>query len=660
MKTGGPRVLIVDDESEVRALCREFLEENGYSVDEAVNGSEALEKMEKSSYCVVVSDVVMPDINGLELTSIVTGRFPDTFVILITGYGTIDLAKDAIHRGAFDLITKPFDMNELMSIMTRAVRERRKLLAALPSQELSDLYDLTVKTDVSEQSPDDYLSSLSKCILKTFKGDLVRIYLADEPDGPMTRRTGAGEEDILPGEEWEKLEAAMEIDQGILKPGRDVKGAGNDALAASIMAVPIFCSQGRLGSCIVGRASSPVEFNSRDLKLLKLFAALAGNQVANYRMALDLRDQTETLRKVNIVAGGFSSTLSISRVLKSISRGLRSMLDFDLFGVLLCGENMPPLSYILARADMPGKVIQDSLRKVLERSHDKDQVNLFLDWSSMDAFVSLSIPDWSSEPRVEILDLGDFTTLKGMVVLADWSGRFCGGESSYVTMLLRHAAAALGNAYLFETNQKNYFQTIAALAGAVDAKDRYTLFHSRNVAAYVVSMASHMRFSPGKISLLNSAALLHDIGKIGIPESILNKNGPLTDKEFGIIKTHPSVGYSILRPVTAFGGFIEAVKHHHERYDGRGYPDGIAGEEIPLEARIITIADSFDAMTSERIYRKAPGLEYAVSEIRKNLGFQFDPRIGEIFLSILCNASPEELVAEYLAWTSNQPVSNVV
>jgi HD-GYP domain-containing protein (c-di-GMP phosphodiesterase class II) len=163
-----------------------------------------------------------------------------------------------------------------------------------------------------------------------------------------------------------------------------------------------------------------------------------------------------------------------------------------------------------------------------------------------------------------------------------------------------------------------------------------------------------MRLPSREISLLNNAALLHDIGKIGIPEAILNKEGSLTREEYSVIMTHPEVGYNILRPVTAFTSFIDAVRYHHERYDGNGYPAGLSGEDIPFHARMLAVADCFDAMTSDRIYRDSLGIDFAISEIEKNSGTQFDPRISNAILSVLKTTTPEDIIDEYISMGSNQ------
>jgi HD-GYP domain-containing protein (c-di-GMP phosphodiesterase class II) len=146
---------------------------------------------------------------------------------------------------------------------------------------------------------------------------------------------------------------------------------------------------------------------------------------------------------------------------------------------------------------------------------------------------------------------------------------------------------------------------------------------------------------------LKNAALLHDIGKIGIPESILNKPGHLSEEEMGVIRQHPDIGYRILSPVGSTSGLANVVRHHHERFDGGGYPLGLAGESIPFLSRILTVADSFDAMISDRIYRPSPGMDFAVSELRRCAGSQFDPSIVYAFLDVLAGTEIDRLRSEY-------------
>ncbi|RKZ06283.1 hypothetical protein DRQ25_14240 [Candidatus Fermentibacteria bacterium] len=657
--TAKARILVVDDDRKVRSFCREVLELQNFSVEEAENGAKALKKLEKTSFSLILSDIMMPDISGLDLASKVRGKYPDTFVILITGHASINLAKDAIQRGAFDFITKPFKIEELNQTVARALEVREKQLSVLPSPELKDLYDLTVNIDISKQSIQTYLDNLVSNLKNTFRGDSARIYLSGEPGGEsLLRNTGSGKEEVLSEDIWEYASRATLGRKGGYLADEDTKHLpAENSGVFSLMSVPIPSPEGNLGVCIVARSRIPSSFTVRDLKLMGLFSAQAGNQLTNYSMASSLREQADNLEKVNILAAEFTSSLDTSQVLSSISRGLKAMVEFDLFGIFLSGKDMIPLSYMLVRSDIPDHVLGTSFRTILEKTQNSRDVQLFLDSGIRDSFASARSTDWQSSPMVEILDLGEFSSFRGMIVLASWSNDTISARTpSYVPVLIRHAAAALSNAYLFETSERNYIQAISALASAVDAKDPYTHNHSRNVAAYLTRIAAHMKLPSREISLLNNAALLHDIGKIGIPELILNKESSLTEEEYHIIKTHPEVGYNILRPVTAFGSFINTVRYHHERFDGKGYPFGYSGEDIPFHARMLTVADSFDAMTSDRVYRKSPGVDFAMKEIRKNSGSQFDPNISDAILALLSTSTPEEIVADYISTGSNQVI----
>jgi len=178
-------------------------------------------------------------------------------------------------------------------------------------------------------------------------------------------------------------------------------------------------------------------------------------------------------------------------------------------------------------------------------------------------------------------------------------------------------------------------QMIRALANTIDAKDSYTNGHSTRVAKYSVMLAGRMGYTGEKLEQVQYAALLHDIGKIGIPREIINKPSRLTDEEYNIIKTHPAIGGSILAEITEIPDIAVGARWHHERYDGKGYPDGLMGVEIPELARIIGVADAYDAMTSKRSYRGVLSQEIVQSEIEKGKGSQFDPVIAEHMVQII-------------------------
>lgn len=197
------------------------------------------------------------------------------------------------------------------------------------------------------------------------------------------------------------------------------------------------------------------------------------------------------------------------------------------------------------------------------------------------------------------------------------------------------AAVAVNNARLYQKIQDSYFEMTKALAQAIEAKDPYTHGHSERVMEYAVQIAQKLDLPEEEKELLKYAAMLHDIGKIGVRGIVLNNPNGLTNEEYDEIKKHPAVGEGIIQPIELLQPIRPFIKHHHEWYNGKGYPDGLSGENIPLGARILAVADAYDAMKSDRPYRKALTEETAIQELKRGSSTQFDPKIVEIFLEIL-------------------------
>jgi HD-GYP domain-containing protein (c-di-GMP phosphodiesterase class II) len=247
------------------------------------------------------------------------------------------------------------------------------------------------------------------------------------------------------------------------------------------------------------------------------------------------------------------------------------------------------------------------------------------------------IPAFFRNELIAVLFLGDKANKKSFVE----------EELGFLSVLASDTAMAIKNAWLvgdlnkqLENNKRLLLQVVSALASSIEAKDKYTKGHTERVVQYSMDISSNMKNMLKNEEWdefnrrLKIAALLHDIGKIGIPENILNKPDYLTPEERKIIETHPLIGENILNHIDGFDDVLIGVKHHHERYDGAGYPGALKGKNIPLIAAIIALADSFDAMTTDRPYRKALTVEQAVNEVKKNRGKQFAPKIVDAFLRI--------------------------
>jgi len=220
------------------------------------------------------------------------------------------------------------------------------------------------------------------------------------------------------------------------------------------------------------------------------------------------------------------------------------------------------------------------------------------------------------------------------VIYVDTVGRsqaFRRHDLELLTAVARQAGIAIQRVLLMEEVTALLHGTTRALVATIEAKDKYTHGHSERVTEYSLQIARAMGLSEAKTKLLELAGFLHDIGKIGVAEGILNKEEPLTDEEWQVIRQHPAVGADIIANIEGTDAISLAVRHHHERWDGSGYPDGLAGNEISPLGRILAVADAFDAMTSARPYREARSSEYAIEELLKGSGSQFDAEIVEVF-----------------------------
>ncbi|SHF05692.1 PAS domain S-box-containing protein/HDIG domain-containing protein [Thermoanaerobacter uzonensis DSM 18761] len=260
------------------------------------------------------------------------------------------------------------------------------------------------------------------------------------------------------------------------------------------------------------------------------------------------------------------------------------------------------------------------IKGVDEFPHDNNLTSIFV---AKEVFSAVIVPLVSRNETIGILTVWTSTkTVKNMSLLRS---------------IASAVSVAIENSKLYDEIKKLFIKTIEALAYAVEAKDVYTKGHSMRVSQYAALIGEYMGLSREKVEQLRIAGILHDIGKIGISDAILLKAGKLTDEEYKVIKSHPEISRRILMPIDLPEEILEAVSKHHERYDGKGYPYGLKGEEIPIEAAILGVADAFDAMTSDRSYRKGMNVEEAINELLKYKGTQFHPEVVDTFISLYMN-----------------------
>ncbi len=406
-------------------------------------------------------------------------------------------------------------------------------------------------------------------------------------------------------------------------------------------------SRGRLvGILALGKKRSHALYSHEDIELVMRMANQAGNLIENAQ----LYDQAIIRANTDGLTGLYNHRHFHKCLEQEIARGSRFgsifsliMLDVDLFKTYndtyghLAGDKIlrnigdyikgsirtvdmafryggEEFAIILPEAQL------DDAYKVAERI--RKTIESKMTSSAMPITVSLGVANWPSDGlmKEEVIDCADAALYR-----AKQTGR---NRTCLSSDILKPELLVAGAE--LETRPKA-LSIIYALAATVDAKDHRTYGHSKKVSDYAVALAQALGLPRDRTATIRAAGLLHDIGKIAIPDSILNKEGPLTEEEWEPVKAHPRLGVEILRHVIDLINCLPAILHHHERYDGNGYPSGLKGENIPLEARILTIADAYDALTSPRPYHKQLSSQQALDELKRCAGTQFDPELADIF-----------------------------
>jgi len=366
------------------------------------------------------------------------------------------------------------------------------------------------------------------------------------------------------------------------------------------------------------------------------------------RMTDSLREHSESLTKkigelgtLYEMSRSLGTTLDLDTLLESVVESVKRIFDAEIGYIVMVdresgrmdvrsapGERLPGSGEAI-RSSMGEWVIREGRPLIFNPLAEGDGTSGRVDEVS-GAVAALCVPMLSAEGTVGAITVGSH----------DSERRFNADDVRLLATIANHVTIAIGNISLFSSVQEAYLATVRALAAAIDAKDPYTRGHSDGVAEYALKIGQSMNLSPDQMMALEMAAYLHDIGKIGISEDILLKPGKLTEVEMGQMRHHPLIGANILKPVAFPWPIAPIVRHHHEQFDGRGYPAGLRSDEIPLLARILTVADSFEAMVSDRPYRRGRSPQEAMLELRRCAGTQFDPRITEAFIGVLESSQP--------------------
>lgn len=360
----------------------------------------------------------------------------------------------------------------------------------------------------------------------------------------------------------------------------------------------------------------------------------------NVQLENEVAERTQKLATIYQIDKEISSTLELSKVLRIIANRTVDILDSEIISILLI-DNKRELT-IKRAIGLSDKIVKETRLKSGESISG---------WVAKNR-EALLIEDIEKDSRFARENHERYYTRSLISSPLIFEGKVLGiinvnnkmsqevytkDDLSFLEGIARQAAIAISNAKSHADLRSSYIDSICAIANALEVRDPYSYGHSSNVTDYARSIAKELGLSSLERENLIHAALLHDVGKIGISDAILLKPDKLTQAEWEIVKEHPRRGKEILEPLSFLKEALPVVCHHHERYDEQGYPDGLKGEEIPLGARIIAVADSYDAMSSDRPYRKRLSEEECIAGLKKSAGKQLDPRLVEAFLQVLKN-----------------------
>lgn len=376
----------------------------------------------------------------------------------------------------------------------------------------------------------------------------------------------------------------------------------------------------------------PDAYSEQDLELFQAFADQAAVALHNARLFRRLEEANERLKANVEEMGRLNRELEtyaeqISHANASLEHQIRQLTALHQAGQAIT-SSLDLTATLGAILQMSSEIVQSSSGAIKLIDDETKELRVAAQAGILkeldDGFLKYDLPLKIGERTIGVFEL---------VRLAN--EQLGDDERQLLETLASQAAIAIENARLFEDTQRIYYETLKSLARALEARDNYTRGHSERVAELSLAVAQTLELADERCHLIYNSALLHDIGKIGVRDAVLLKPRRLSEEEMAIIRQHPTFGNVILGPLKFLGEVADLVKHHHERWDGTGYPDGLAGETIPLESRIIAVADAYDAMTSSRPYRQARSHEEAMTEIASQSGGQLDPTVVRAFQAVI-------------------------
>ena len=509
---------------------------------------------------------------------------------------------------------------------------------------------------------DNVFSSLARMLKRSIKSSWAAVYLLNRDDNgylpPRTytlpaKLTAALQEMPLHSRKRGELSKRLANGKQILLPepeSADLLAPSIRKLLArfSLLAVPMRVGKQSQGLILLARPRRLRSLTSAELANARELVSQA-SLVASYLrlsdesldMSLDLAKRIDMIQSLYEINKAISSSLSHDLIIATAADHIEVLLQCDL--QLIADKHLDSQRIMSLRGRdkeiteslTPGQELEN--KGIIHHAVTTEEIQYIPDTGNF--FQPCRFLQDQTDKGIRSLMIVPLVTSKGvrgLLILGDRQPAFFRKEELFVIeKIASQLAVAIENAQLYEEMRQLFFNTVASLANAIDAKSPWTMGHSERVMNVAANIARDLGLDEEAVERVRMGGLLHDIGKIGVMEALLEKPAELDDDDFPPIRLHPEKGVAILSPIAQLKEVLPAILHHHEFYDGSGYPDHLAGEDIPLDARIIAVADSFDAMVADRPYRKGLGVKEAANEIARCAGTQFDPVIVDCFCSRL-------------------------
>ncbi|MEI7905503.1 MAG: GAF domain-containing protein, partial [Candidatus Firestonebacteria bacterium] len=498
---------------------------------------------------------------------------------------------------------------------------------------------------------DGFLDSIMDLILKTMRVDAGSLLFLNEETGLLEFKVAKGSkaEEVKQykfaiGEGivgWVAESGQSKVIPEVIKEEHFKKDVAENINypVSNIMCVPLKVNEKIIGVIEVMNTTTKKRFIKEDLDLLESLAGQISLVVQNAKLFTESTRKINALSTIMQVSSVINSTLNLNRLLSSVMESAAKLLNAETSTIFLIDQEKQELYFEV----VTGKT-KESISQIRVPMNEG-----IAGWVSRSG-QPLLVPDVSKDSRFykKVDEKSKFATKSIIAVPLKVKDKIIGVievlnkkdgaaflpyEMELLVSLADQSAVAIDNAIVHREFQELFLNTITSLARAIESKDPYTGGHIDRIESFSLAIVDELEdLTYDDRERIRWAALFHDLGKIGVDEFILRKPGKLTDDEYAQIKKHPELGANILKPIKQFKHIIPGILHHQERWDGRGYPAGLKGEEISIDGRIIGVADTYDAMTSDRPYRKGLPKEVAVAEIFKCSGSQFDPIIVTAFM----------------------------